>query len=185
MMMRMSRGWFSSHVSPPVRHRARRSNNVVFLSTFCISLPQSSRNSQPQSGARAGGHGNALFVLAGHKSKIQLNLWKIAKNSLLINTILLSGAPEASFLRKKIDFFNYLFPGKRLGAISQKLGIWNFAIAAQDVRAQSVMFVLSKTISMSNKNKKKLFYYCGQQWHNSNFPVSDLSPPSVFRETNN
>ena len=40
-----------------------------------------------------------------------------------------------------INFFNYLFPGKRLGAISQKLGNRKFAIVARS-------------------NKKTSSYYC-------------------------
>ena len=42
-----------------------------------------------------------------------------------------------------IDFFNYLFPGKRLGAISQKLGNWNFAIVTRsNKKDSSYSFVL-------------------------------------------
>ena len=45
-----------------------------------------------------------------------------------------------------IDFFNYLFPGKRLGAISQKLGNWNFAI-------------------VTCSNKKRFFLFFCACWH--------------------
>ena len=129
--------------------------------------------------------GNAKIDWAGQKTNSSRILCKLAQKSVLIDIVLLSEAPEARFLRKTIGFFNYLFPGKRLGAISQKLGNWNFAIVTcSNKKDSSYSFVLVDII-LDGANITDGTQHHGREWENSKFPVSDLSPPSVFRGTNN
>ena len=51
-----------------------------------------------------------------------------------------------------IDFFNYLFPGKRLGAISQKLGNWNYAIVIRSNKKSFFLFLCALDIVLDGTN---------------------------------
>ena len=71
-----------------------------------------------------GGHGNAIFVLAGEKTNFLLIICKFAYKSLLVNVLMLSGASKVIFFSKiyHLQSSNAAWVGKVLGAKIQISG---------------------------------------------------------------